>query len=583
MHRHSPRHRLLSRLSIVTLAIACASPAWALQDGPPGGRGDGAREREMGGPPRGGLGGGMRGVGLMRRFADGFRPEYLRRDMPMIREQLKLDEAQSLVIQTLLSDYEEAFGPASQAAQSALQEEAQQMMQGFLAGGMRERMEQSWEAVRADLEQLRAETGGEIDPEVRNRIIRERMEKLSQEIQAEREKSGANAEMRESIGRMIDIVERWKAQRTRMRDDFVAGLRATLNETQAADWQAFDRFMRRERSLPHGAISGESVNLLKIVDDANLSDEIMASIEPILIRYEMELDAALRSRDAHLDQSEIRFLRAAQSFNQREVEELARRSAEMHRMVRDVNDRYRMELVAALPEELRKPVERAALVAGYDRVYRPTQVERAFEVALGLEDLSPEVRPVIEGLQSQFNAEIASLNERILMQIQRQEPQDVVEDATRMMSVLNGQFPMGGMGGDPFGRGRGQSAGPLEEMMSKRGDLSNAYMRRLRDALTPEQQAKLPQRGRGPGRGGMGGFGGGMGALGDGRIADMPEAIRDRVRQYDSNNDGIIDETERAAAMEGLRQQWRQGGMGFGRDGGGEAPPPDRRRGTNAP
>jgi len=513
---------------------------------------------------------GGRGAGLMRRFADSFRPEYLRRDMPMIREQLKLDEAQTLVIQQLLSDYEEAFAPAAELAQEQLRDEGQQMMQSFFAGGMRERMERSMESVREDLQQLAAETGGEVDPEVRNRIIRERMTKAAEEMRQEREQSGADVQMKESIGRMIDLVEKWRSQRIELRNEFTSGLKATLTPAQTGEWDAFDRFMRRERALPQGAISGESVNLLKVVDDAKFPDETMASIEPILSRYELELDAAIKSRDAHLEQSEIRFLRAAQASNQREVEDVARRSAEMHKMVRDVNDRYRMEIVAALPEESRRTVERAALLAGYDRVYRPTQAERAFETALGFEDLSPDIKPAIEALQVQYGSEVASLNERIVMQMQKQEPQDVVEDATRFMSMLNGQFPMGGPGARFMGQGGGDG-GPMQEMMSKRGEISDAYVRRLRDLLSPDQQAKLPQRrGGGRGQGGpMGGGGGGGGVLGDGRIADMPEGIRDRVKQYDTNNDGVLDETERQAAMEGLRAQWGRGGGGFGAGGGG--------------
>ncbi|MBM4112699.1 MAG: hypothetical protein FJ253_04890 [Phycisphaerae bacterium] len=589
MNQRPPASSLLVRLSILGLIGAFAAPSFALQGAPPppgdppterGQRGDGQRrggdegrrEGEGGRRDGGRFGGGFgRGPGLIRRFADSFRPDYLRRDLPLIREQLKLDEAQALLVETLLSDYEEAFMPASEQAQTQLEEQGRAIAQSFMNEGVRDRMRQAQSQLQADLEQIAAESGGEIDPEVRSRLIRERMSKVMEEMRQERDKTGATAEMQATMAGMIDIVEKWKGKRTQLRDEFVNGLKSTLTPDQSSGWLAFERFMRRERALPQGTLSGESVNLFAIVDDAELSKETMASITPILDRYEIELDEALKARDSFLDQSEIKFLRAAQSSNQREVDETARRASELHKVVRDVNDRYRVEVVAALPEDQRGTIERAALVAGYDRVYRPTQAERSFDVALALEDLAPEMKPPIEALQTQFSSEVATLNERIMTQVQKQEPQDVIEDAGRLMSILNGMPPMGGFGGRGFGgRGGGEQAGPLQDLYSKRGDLSDAYMRRLRDLLTAEQREKLPQRGGGRGGQFAGGFGGGGGgALGSGRIADMPGPIQDRVREYDTNKDGIIDETERRAVMEALRRDFGPGGGAGGPGGGG--------------
>lgn len=509
------------------------------------------------------------GGGFMRRFADGFRPEFMRRDLPIIRDQLALDEAQLVVVETLLVDYDEAFSPASQTAQDSLREAMQEVAAGFFNPAMRERMDQAMQAVRADLEQIAAESGGEVDPEVRRQLFRDRMGKFQEEMVQEREASGAQAQMKETIGRMLDTIEAWHTKRTQMRDELLTGLRATLAEPQLGKWEAFDRYMRRERTLPLGALSGEQVNLFLVVDEAGLTPEVMTSLTPILDRYETELDAALRARNQFLEKSEIRFLRAAQASNTREVEETAKRASELHKAVRDINDRFRVELVSALPEDARAKVERATLAAGYERIYRPTQAERAFVTALEFEEISPEVRAAVENLQKQFSAEVVSLNERMMTHLRKQEPIDLVDQSSAIVSMVNGLPPMG-----PGGLGRrfgpGGEGDPMQEMLSKRGDLSDAYMRRLRDLLTPEQQEKLPQRG-GRGRGGEfpGGPGGMGGMMGSGKISDMPEGIREQVKQYDTNKDGIIDDTERDAAIAGLRRQFG-GGRG---EGGGRAAP----------
>jgi len=507
----------------------------------------------MGGP------GGGPGGGFMRRFVDGFQPEFMRRDMPTIRDQLALESAQATLIETLLVDYDEAFTPASQAAQEKLREGMQSVMAGFFNPQMRERMEQTMAQVRADIEQLAAESGGEVDPEVRRQLMRERFSKITEDMIRDREKSGAQQESKEAIGRMIDTIEAWQAHRKQLRTDLLAGIRATLSESQSSRWEAFDRYMRRERTIPLGALSGERVNLFLVVDEADLPPEVMTQITPILDRYEAELDAALRARNDFLEASEIRFLRAAQAANTREVEETAKRSADLHKAIREINDRYRTEIVMALPEANRARVERAALVAGYERVYRATQAERAFEVALGMSDLSSDAKLAVENLQRQYASDVSTINERLITQVRKQEPLDLVDESSRLIAMVNGMPPMGPGFGGRFGGGPGGPGGgdALQEQYAKRGEISDAYMRRLRELLSPEQQAQLPARGN---RGGRGqGAGGPAGMLGNGRIAEMPDALRETARRHDTNNDGVLDENERDAAIRAMRREFGGG------------------------
>lgn len=604
--RSTRSRRAASFGSALLLASAMALPAGAQSGGaatpppPPGtpqdggrpeggggqGQQDGQRREGRGGPggffgggQRGGGGGFGGGGGMMRRFQDSFRPEFLRRDMPTMRDRLALDAGQVTLVEALLSDYDTQFSPASEAAQEKLREAMQSIGQSFFTEEMRGKVEQAMQAMRSDLEQIAQESGGEIDPEVRTRLIRERMQKFQEEMVKEREASGAQSQMKETIGGMIDVIEKWHVERTTMRDQLLNGVRATLSDAQKEKWQAFDRFMRRERTIPLGAISGEQVNLFLVVDEAGLTPETMASITPILDRYELELDAALRARNEFAEQSEIKVLRAAQSSNTREVEEIARRASELHKVVRDVNDRYRVELVAALPEENRAKVDRAALVAGYERVYRPTQAERSFDAALEFPDISPELRTAIESLQTQYGVDVQTLNERIMMQMKKQEPAELVEESGRLVALANGVPPMPGMGrrfGGPGGQGGQAGTDPLGELFTKRGDLSESYVRRLRELLTPEQQAQLPQRNRGGGGGRFGGGQGGQGGLlGSGKISEMPEGMREQAKRFDVNNDGSLDDTERAAAIEAFRRDFggrRGGGEGGGDGGGGDRP-----------
>ena len=55
------------------------------------------------------------------------------------------------------------------------------------------------------------------------------------------------------------------------------------------------------------------------------------------------------------------------------------------------------------------------------------------------------------------------------------------------------------------------------------------------------------------------------------KLSDLPEQAQERMKQFDKNNDGTIDDTERQAMMEEFRQRGGPGAMfGGGGPGGGQ-------------
>ena len=60
-----------------------------------------------------------------------------------------------------------------------------------------------------------------------------------------------------------------------------------------------------------------------------------------------------------------------------------------------------------------------------------------------------------------------------------------------------------------------------------------------------------------------------MGGNGPIKLSDLPQQAQDRMKQFDKNNDGTIDEKERAAMSEAFRGGGGGGGGGGGRGNGG--------------
>jgi hypothetical protein len=477
-----------------------------------------------------------------------FQPSILRRDVQLMRDELELDDTQVPIVETLVSDYETQFSEASEKAQQRQRDLMQRMFQSFMGGDMREKFQQSFQKIQSDLEQMAVEAGGELPPETRRQYFREQMQKMSEEMAKEREASGAAAETRAIAADMVKSAESWRRERGDMDSRLLEEVQATLKDQQKAEWPAFDRFLRREKSLPRGRLSGESVNLFAVLDAAGLSKESMAKLGALLEEYEVRLDEALKRRNDYLGQNEAKALRAIQEGDARAMENLAERMIDLRNAVRAVNEESRTAIVAALSPEDGKRVERAALEAAYGRVYRATRADRAFAAALEMEDLTPDVRASIQDLQVLYGAEIESMNQRIAQSIRKSEPERMKQEAVRASGLLSGG------GGAFFG---GQAEDPADALLEKRGETTDNYVKRLSALLTPEQAAKLPRgTGRDDGRR--------QGPFGSWTISEMPEESRAAAKAADKDGNGIIEGDERRELFRAMRPDGAQGGGGNG-------------------
>jgi len=537
---------------------------------PPQGEGD---RGQRGGGGRGGMGG-MGGMGrmggmggLMRQFTSRMEPDFMKRDVPIIEEQLKLDDGQVTVVETFITDYTNAFEPLSAETRTVMQDSMRSITQSFMGGGMQERMRDLFEGMQKDMEQLEQENGGaEIDPEVRRKIFQERMDKLQQDMTAERAANGQEAEQRRMMKEIVDASNSFLTKKVELRKELVDGVKGVLRADQLANWDAFERFLRRERAMGNGILSAESTNLIFVLDDADLTQAGIDAAKAILDNYELQLDGALKARDEFLESSEPRLLKSMLDANTQESTRIVDQQISMRKAVRDINERFRTEITQALPAEDGAKFNLAALKAGYQRTYNTTATQKMFEQAGKIEGLSAETIAAIADLGSQYERELMAVNDRIVSATKKEEVDRTKEDMERALSMMNGTGSWSNMmGRGRFGGGDQDQPDPVRDAFDDRAKLAESYQSRLKALLTPEQFEALP---KGNERGGRGGQGGGpAGTWGSGKISEMPEQFQERAKEFDANKDGTLDEDERKKMFEDLRNRLR-GGQGGGGQGG---------------
>lgn len=598
---------VLSASSVTSVAVALQVPPPPPPQAPgargqdagdrPGARGqDGGRQRgeqagqtDRGGR-RGGFGGGPGGPGGrgfggggMRDVREALEPDFIRRDVPVFVKQLQLDDMQSTVLETLMNDYEEQYREQAETLQADVQDLGRTIFQSIVTPEMRDRFTEEMRSIQQEIEKAAEEQGGELDEETRRGMFRERMARIQQQLAEERQASGANVEIQKSLSEMFTKLNTWQTKKGEMRQEFVDGLKASLNDDQLALWPAFERFLTREKTLPRGRLSGESTNLILVLDELELSDEEFAKAESVLDPYEIALDSALVARNDFLVSSMPRLFKAIEAGDAKEAQRIFDRQMQLRAVVRDVNEDFRQQIVSAIGEsEAGKEFEQEALLDGFERIYRTTLAERSFEAALEMEGIDPDVRTSIAELQAAYLNDLTSRNRDLVGVTKRSEPAQQAEDAGRfatyMAAAISGDFSaLGGMG-MPFGRGQfsDRAEDPVRDAFDARTKMNDDYVERLRALLTPEQVEQLPRR---QGRRGAGGAGGGDGG-GAGRggmtrmLESIPEAQRAEIMaKVDVNKNGEVDDDERGEFFRVMRESgvdiFGRGGDGAGGGDGG--------------
>lgn len=343
--------------------------------------------------------------------------------------------------------------------------------------------------------------------------MRTKMEDMRQEAREAQDPS-----MWQQMG---EEMQKFRTKRTEMENAFFDDVKAVLTPAQAEKWPTVERTRRRESTIGRGLMSGERVDLVKVVDDLKLSDAAKAPLNAVLDQYSADLDRELVARNAVYDEAQNSFRDMfTGNMDQAKMTKTFEDGRAAALKVRDVNNRFARQIEPLLPEDKRAAFADTVRRESFPTVYRTSQATRVVEAAPKIDTLTAEQKQIIQSIVDTFNRESAAINKQLETAI-------VEREASIKPDEIMGRFGMGGGGG---GGGRGGFGGgmfdseKISELRTQRRDLETATVDKIRAALTEEQQAELPQRG-----GDRGDAGGGDGRGGD--QGDQPRQRRNRDGQ----------------------------------------------------
>ncbi len=356
--------------------------------------------------------------GQAAQFGRVMAPYYLRRDIRFFVDELQLDEGQAAILESLYYDYEDAH-LASQ-----------------------ERMKERFEGLKDEAKSL---SGGDADKDRLVEIV---------------------------LRPFVEQADEWHRQRT----EFLENVQAILGGPQQDLWPGFMRALRRDKELPVGTLMGESTNLITIMQQADVPPAARAAADPLLARYEIELDEVLVAREQVDLRNQGPMMRSMASPDEDALTMLFERINASVR-VRDVNIRYAELIRAALPVEHGERFADLYRASAFSSFARDTAATRIFEAALELQTISEEQRTAIADLFAAYRSELEPLVlEMIRMQLES-EPELEKSKARQFVTRVSDPRPFDA---------------ELTEARRQRTELDRRYMKELEGLITRVDFLSLP-------------------------------------------------------------------------------------------
>lgn len=317
-------------------------------------------------------------MGANAGFVEAFQPDFLSRDMVVFADVLELDDSQQAVLESLLTDYADSFKLGTE----GLKDKMKAMKDQIIAAG----------------------------------------------------DQGA-------MGVILGPINAWTTEKRKLHDRFVENVQAILSDEQAARWPKLERAMRREKELPRGVLSGESLDLVVIARASDVPPEVMKASAADITAYEVAIDGALADRARQMAESQER-IKAALAINDntaglREIELIvAKRVA-----LRDLQERYITLLATAFGTQYGTAFRDRALREAYPSVYRPSSMIPYFAAARELPGLSPDQTAQLNALETEYSTWYAQWQTNLAQLYRTEEPKKQSEEARRRATQGQASVP----------------------------------------------------------------------------------------------------------------------------------------------
>lgn len=191
------------------------------------------------------------------------------------------------------------------------------------------------------------------------------------------------------------------------------------------------RTIRRLNGLQNNRLSGEQIDLSRVLDELHLVRHPHQELELLLESYHHELDAAIQARKRFLEQADIDRFTARDARDWDTLLALADQESQRRVAVRTVNETYAERIADELPNEAH---QERFITAVHERSFpqfaEPTQADRLFTMVLRYDGLEPEHREAVEDLRDRHTEAMTAHRRQAMDTVREHEvtrPREIIE------------------------------------------------------------------------------------------------------------------------------------------------------------
>lgn len=287
--------------------------------------------------------------------------------------------------------------------------------------------------------------------------------------------------------------------RKKIETAFMSDFKSILTPDQLKAWPKVEMAHRREAARGGFAgpgVSGERVDLVRLVDKIELPADAKSQVNSVLDAYEVEYDRELSKRTELTEKVMAAFQKAMQGggqgdfgamFQDPELQKLFTEGREQAIKVREVNRKYARQIQGVLPADKGEAFDAEFRKESFPQIYRTRYAAQALAAAAKFEDLDASQRESLKALTETYSRESNTINKSSEEATEKQERE---LNPGNMMQRFG---PGGGGGADD----------PMRALRDQRRDLESKTVESLKAMLTEAQRAKLPpqREDNGPGGG----------------------------------------------------------------------------------
>jgi len=377
------------------------------------------------------------------------QPDFEGRDLLTMNTMLQLDAGQQEALNEAFRRYEASFQDNARTLR--------EMLPPGWANAANRPDRESLETFRTRMQELVEEMRKAqdalpegADPAPIHERFREQVQQLREQLNSDRPR--LDEEQRLVLAEQAAAaLDRWSALNLELKQNFVGEVQALLRDEQQSLWLPLERRLTREKTLSRGRLSGESLDLVSMMDQLELEEDVLESLRPLIDEYYRDLHEALITRNDYLERTRRDLQRAMAKGEQSQIEAVESRRIQMHVLVRDVNDQYAELFADRLPVDAGHRFTELYGSLAYPQIYRPTRAQRMFKAARSLIGLNEVQLIAIEDLQDAYLMQLERANRELLDVFRESEPGRIAlgtrtrsaQEDDRMRAALRARLEMG--------------------------------------------------------------------------------------------------------------------------------------------